>query len=38
MKCACGTDMLYYKGIVEDGDYLECPKCKNLIYVNEVKW
>ena len=39
MKCTkCGSDMTYFRGLLEDGDYLECPGCGIRVYVNERMW
>jgi len=38
MKCNCGSEMQYVRGMVEDADYIECTKCGARVYVNEKQW
>lgn len=38
MKCKCGGEMEYVRGITEDADYIECNKCGERVYINERKW
>jgi len=38
MNCKCGGEMVQYRGITEDGDYIECEKCGTRVYINEKQW
>jgi DNA-directed RNA polymerase subunit RPC12/RpoP len=35
MKCKCGGQIMFVRGITSDGDYIECSRCGERIYVNE---
>ena len=30
--------MSYFRAAVEDGDYCECDKCGERVYINEKQW
>jgi ribosomal protein S27E len=35
MKCKCGGQMVIFRGLTEDSDYIECNKCGERVYTNE---
>ena len=38
MKCNCGGEMEYYRGMVPDADFWQCAKCGAQVYINEKQW
>ena len=38
MKCKCGGEMEYHRGIVEGADYIQCNKCGYIDYINKEVW